>query len=56
MSKNSSKRLYKQLQNWFSNEIHHGRGHKRVKNKYGNYIKIKNERFKQRTESTLKNF
>lgn len=41
MSNNSSRKLYKQLQNWLSNELHHGKGYKRVKDKYGNYIKVK---------------
>ena len=41
MSKNSNKKTYKQLQNWLSQEIHFGKGYKRVKDKKGNYIKVK---------------
>ncbi len=41
MSKNSKKQLVKQLLSWLSNEFHHGKGHKRVRDKKGNYIKVK---------------
>ena len=41
MSKNSIKQLVKQLLSWLSNELHHGKGHKRVRDKKGNYIKVK---------------
>lgn len=41
MSKNSNKKTYKQLMSWLSNELHFAKGHKRVKDKKGNYIKIK---------------
>lgn len=41
MSKNSKKQLVKQLLSWLSNELHHGKGHKRVRDKKGNYIKVK---------------
>lgn len=41
MSKNSNKKTYKQLMSWLSNELHFGRGHNRVKNKNGEYLKVK---------------
>ena len=41
MSKNSNKRTYKQLLTWLSQEIYFGKGHKRVRDKKGNYIKVK---------------
>ena len=40
MSKNSSKKLYEQLIRYL-NEINYGKGHKRIKDKHGNYIKVK---------------
>lgn len=52
MSKNSSKKLYKQLLSWISNELHFGKGYKRVKDKKGNYIKVKNERIRERLQFT----
>ena len=46
MSKNSTKQLYRQLLR-FINELNFGKGHVRVKNKYGAYIKVrKDERTK----------
>ena len=41
MSKNSKKNTYKQLVSWLSQELNFGRGHKRVKDKKGNWIKVK---------------
>ena len=41
MSKNSNKKTYKQLMSWLSNELHFGKGHKRVKNKNDEYLKVK---------------
>jgi len=41
MSKNSIKKIYKQLVPWLSNELHFGKGYKRVKDKRGNWIKVK---------------
>ena len=41
MSKNSNKKIYKQLMSWLSQELHFGKGYKRVKNKNGEYIKVK---------------
>ena len=41
MSKNSNKKLYKQLMSWLSNELHFGKGYKRIKDKKGNWIKVK---------------
>lgn len=41
MSKNSNKKIYKQLMSWLSNELHFGKGHKRVKNKNDEYLKVK---------------
>ena len=42
MSKSSNKKKLKQLANWIS-EFRAGRGAKRIKNKYGKYIKIKSD-------------
>lgn len=41
MSNNSNKQRLKQLQSWISQEINFGKGYKRVKDKKGNYIKVK---------------
>ena len=41
LSRTSNKKRLKQLQSWISNEMNKGKGHKRVKNQYGTYIKIK---------------
>jgi len=41
MSNNSNKQRLKQLQSWLSNELKHNKGFKRVKNKNGEYIKVK---------------
>lgn len=38
MSKNSNKKMYKQLMSRLSNELHFGKGYKRVKDKKGNWI------------------
>ena len=41
MSKNSNKKLYKQLVSWVSQELRFGKGHKRVRDFKGNYVKVK---------------
>ena len=41
MGKNSNKKIYKQLMSWLSNELHFDKGYKRIKDKKGNYIKVK---------------
>ena len=33
--------MYKQLMSWLSNELHFSKGSKRVKDKKGNWIKVK---------------
>lgn len=41
LSMSTNKKRLKQLQSWMSNEIFSGKGHKRVKNKNGEWVKIK---------------
>ena len=41
MSKNSNKKIYKQLVSWLSNKLHFGKGYKKIKDKTGNWIKVK---------------
>ena len=41
LSKNSPKRTFKQFLNWRDNEIKHGKGFKRIRNKNGEWIKVK---------------
>ena len=41
MSKNRNKKTYKQLLNWLTQELNFGKGYLRVRDKKGNYIKVK---------------
>lgn len=41
LSKNGSKARLKQFVDWRDNELLKNNGHKRVRNKYGNWVKIK---------------
>ena len=41
LSKISNKKRLRQLKSWLDNEINHGKGHRRIKNAKGEWIKIK---------------
>ena len=41
LSKNSNKKLLEQYVRWRDNELLANKGHKRVRNQYGQWIKVK---------------